>query len=330
MPAPLAKGIVISVAVLIAAGFAVYENPQVRQWVQNSRRKISLALHNLGDDTDRERRQREDISMTEQVGEEAEERRRKAREDIMRRSTLLESRRKSRTARSAGSFDALVDKDGRLIKEDGGPSNARATGIDLQESGIIHRRPDGDGSSVAEFNPVPDVDVEEQRQILEAIERSKLQLNMPSEASSTHPSESLIDLTPTSEFPGADFDFPDHTETDALSQNPLSESEFESAMSAGPRTPQTEDGEPDFYYVHPNQAQNSTNAEEPPQHGDTIIHDVSSAPSIASSLGHMRRDSVTASSDGTMSDMEFVRDVHTPASWSEVGSVISSNDGNMH
>lgn len=327
----LSAGIVISVAVLLAAGFAVYESPQVRQWVQNSRRKISLALHNFGDDADREQRQREDISMTEQVGEEAEERRRKARDEIMRRSALLESRRKSRTTGSAGSFDSLVDKDGRLRKEDNEPSNARATGIDLQESGIVHRRPDADASSAGvDFNPVPDVDIEEQRQILEAIERSKLQLKMPSEASSTHPSESLVDLTPTSEFPGADFDFPNHVEADTLSQHPSSQSEYESAMSKGPRTPQTEDGEPDFYYVHPSQAQNPISAEAPQQQGNTVIHDVSSAPSIASSQAHSRRDSLALSSDGTLSDVEFVRDVYTPTSWSEVGSVISSNDGNIH
>lgn len=323
-------GIVISVAVLIAAGFAVYENPQVREWVQNSRRKIAVALHSLGDEVNPEERQREDISMTEQLGEDAEQRRRNAREEIMRRSAVLEAQRKRRTSSTSAGFDALVDKNGRLKIEDDGPSSAKATGIDLQESGIVHRRPDGNiSSSAAEFNPVPDVDVEEQRQILEAIERGRLQLDIPSDASSTHPSESLIDLTPTSEFPGADFDFPDHNEAENLSQHPPSQSDYETAMSPGPRTPHTEDGEPDFYYVHPNQAQNSTDTAGPQQQGSTVLHDASSAPSVTSSLDHIRRDSV-ASSDGTMSDVDYVRDVHTPASWSEVGSVISSGDENTH
>ncbi|KAF2849743.1 hypothetical protein T440DRAFT_469146 [Plenodomus tracheiphilus IPT5] len=50
MPAPLAKGIIIAASVLVAAGIAIYESPQVRQWVDQSRRKIAVALHSLGDD----------------------------------------------------------------------------------------------------------------------------------------------------------------------------------------------------------------------------------------------------------------------------------------
>ncbi|KAI9846579.1 MAG: hypothetical protein M1837_003820 [Sclerophora amabilis] len=50
MPAPLAKGLIIAASVLVAAGIAVYENPQVREWVDKSRRRIALALYNLGDD----------------------------------------------------------------------------------------------------------------------------------------------------------------------------------------------------------------------------------------------------------------------------------------
>ncbi|KAH9871074.1 hypothetical protein J1614_006648 [Plenodomus biglobosus] len=50
MPAPLAKGIIIAASVIVAAGIAIYESPQVRQWVDQSRRKIAVALHSLGDD----------------------------------------------------------------------------------------------------------------------------------------------------------------------------------------------------------------------------------------------------------------------------------------
>ncbi|KAL5113878.1 hypothetical protein ACEQ8H_008258 [Pleosporales sp. CAS-2024a] len=50
MPAPLAKGIIIAASIVVAAGIAIYESPQVRAWLDQSRRKIALALHNLGDD----------------------------------------------------------------------------------------------------------------------------------------------------------------------------------------------------------------------------------------------------------------------------------------
>src|SRR5205807_2135047 len=111
-------GIIVTVSVLVAAGVAVYQSPQFQQWVTNSRRKIALALHNLGDEIqprDSTAPVREDISMTEEVGAAAEERRRIAKAEIMRRATLLESRRKSKDLEQRlGSFDTLVDVDGNL------------------------------------------------------------------------------------------------------------------------------------------------------------------------------------------------------------------------
>ncbi|KAI9824446.1 MAG: hypothetical protein M1832_001981 [Thelocarpon impressellum] len=50
MPAPLAKGLIIGISVLVAAGVAMYESPQVREWVEKSRRRIAVALHSLGDE----------------------------------------------------------------------------------------------------------------------------------------------------------------------------------------------------------------------------------------------------------------------------------------
>lgn len=47
---PLATGLIIAASVIVAAGIAIYESPQVRQWVDQSRRKIAVALHSLGDD----------------------------------------------------------------------------------------------------------------------------------------------------------------------------------------------------------------------------------------------------------------------------------------
>jgi len=49
MPAPLAKGIIIAASVLVAAGLAIYENEQVRVWLDERRRNIALALYSIGD-----------------------------------------------------------------------------------------------------------------------------------------------------------------------------------------------------------------------------------------------------------------------------------------
>ncbi|KAK4974819.1 hypothetical protein LTR28_009829, partial [Elasticomyces elasticus] len=50
MPAPLAKGIIISLSIIAALGLAVYENPQVQEWLEQQRRRIAEALRALGDD----------------------------------------------------------------------------------------------------------------------------------------------------------------------------------------------------------------------------------------------------------------------------------------
>ncbi|THX26274.1 hypothetical protein D6D12_06313 [Aureobasidium pullulans] len=52
MPAPLAKGILISLSILAAVGIAVYENPQVKEWVEDQRRKITEFLRTFGDSLD--------------------------------------------------------------------------------------------------------------------------------------------------------------------------------------------------------------------------------------------------------------------------------------
>ncbi|KAI9669450.1 MAG: hypothetical protein M1817_004675 [Caeruleum heppii] len=41
MPAPLAKGLIIAASVLVAAGIAVYENPNVRDWIEKNRQRFA-------------------------------------------------------------------------------------------------------------------------------------------------------------------------------------------------------------------------------------------------------------------------------------------------
>lgn len=130
MPAPLAKGvlrrcavvlakslgIIIAASVLVAAGIAIYESPQVRQWVDQSRRKIAVALHSLGDDiqpSDHEQRKREEL-----VRRNRNEFIRRAREegvavdlDELARIGTEDVRAATRRGQT---FDDLVGSDGRL------------------------------------------------------------------------------------------------------------------------------------------------------------------------------------------------------------------------
>ncbi|PGH11518.1 hypothetical protein AJ80_07084 [Polytolypa hystricis UAMH7299] len=328
MPAPLAKGIVITVTIIVAAGIAVYESPKVREWVRDSRRKIAVALHSLGDEIHPGQlnpSRREDISMTEDLGEEAEERRRKARDDISRRAALLEAKRRNSSTCSS-SFDNLVDRDGRLKhEEEGGEaegSQGKATGVEIAPSESIHRRHEGVtdiSRSISDF--APRMSPEHRQAILENIDRDRMQIVLPSsDVSSNHPSESLVDLTPRSELPESD---------QALES--VSHSQLFPAQSTRSST-HTEDGEPDFYYAHPHQAENTTGTDNQQQNPFGIQSQwtpVSSAPSVASDLSHIHHDPFDhVSNDGTLSEADDLRDaIHTPASWSEVGSVVSSNDG---
>ncbi|KAF7713126.1 Uncharacterized protein PECH_001653 [Penicillium ucsense] len=319
MPAPLAKGIIVTVSVLVAAGVAVYQSPQFQQWVTNSRRKIAVALHNLGDEVQPRGSvspDREDISMSEEIGEAAEERRRIAKAEIRRRATLLESRRKSRTSlQNQGSFDTLVDADGNL----------RASSKDVSSA---HEAP-ADGHSTAldvgAMQPAVRRGVLNDDAISPSAERPDLHVDILSETTSNHPSEAILQFTPTSEVP-SELLFDPFADSPLRSQTPVS-------AAASSHTEANEQ----VYYAHPS----SELDEGRPQDLLTDLDDispnnqqqqpVSSTSSIAGSYSHIGA-SNDPSSDGTLSDLgEHLGDgIETPASWSEIGSVISQDDAGHH
>lgn len=151
---------------MCAAGLAAYENPQVRQWIDVSRRKVAIALHNLGDelapDSDSGRGSKEaspDASTREDNDPEAAERRRKARQEIIERGKLLEERRKSKqgAANKAKSFHDLVDKDGALKKEE---TTATTTAAEPQpeEPSLRHRHTESQAAAMGSTfaNPFAD------------------------------------------------------------------------------------------------------------------------------------------------------------------------------
>ncbi|KAF1850626.1 uncharacterized protein K460DRAFT_18519 [Cucurbitaria berberidis CBS 394.84] len=150
MPAPLAKGIIIAASVLVAAGIAIYESPQVRQWVDQSRRKIAVALHSLGDEIQPQRRSSEASDEFESRKQRREDLVRRNRNELIRRAreegiavdldelarigseNIDMAERRSRADRTK-SFDTMVGNDGMLRKD------AQATGQDLSNSGLRQR-----------------------------------------------------------------------------------------------------------------------------------------------------------------------------------------------
>lgn len=326
MPAPVAKGIIITVSVLVAAGIAIYESPQFQQWLGNSRRKIALALHSLGDEIhprDANSLLREDISMTEDVSPAAAERRRLAREEILRRGA--EARLRKRQNRSLGTFDALVDENGNLRKDDAvdniAAGSSTATELHHSTSGMnddyLLRKMAVD----TQETPAQQLD-----DLLSVRGEDRLHIRIPAESVSHDRPESLVELTPTSENAEIGFGEP-------INSQPVrgSESGF---FSVGSRqsslSSHTDAGSPKYYYAHPGGQSIIPNVSHvrPSLYGQAFqTPHGSSAASTAGSFSHIDDASTDLFSDEKISEMGLVDDgIPTPASWSEVGSVISGDD----
>jgi hypothetical protein len=250
--------------------------------------------------------------MTEETGEAAEERRRIARADIMHRATLLEARRRARDSQQPlESFDTLIDEDGKLMLD--GASNvgtdhaANSTALEL-------------GAQLPQWRGSKRNEAQE-----DLLGRDRLHIEVPDDTASNHPSESLLQYTPTSETLGESTPFGPFSNSPLRPQSPVSTS--------------TSSHTEDHYYAHPDSVANASNqrgllladldglGHEPSQ----LQHDVSAAPSTAGSFSHVGN-LTDRSSDGTLSDLggRSVGEAATPASWSEVGSVISNDDAGHH
>lgn len=153
MPAPLAKGLIIAASVIVAAGIAIYESPQVRQWVDQSRRKIAVALHSLGDeiqprrnpgssdDFELRKKRRDELvrqnrnelirrAREEGIAVDLDELARIGQEDV----ELAERRARRDTATSQRSFDDLVGSDGMLKK-----TGSETTATEKRDGGLRNR-----------------------------------------------------------------------------------------------------------------------------------------------------------------------------------------------
>lgn len=308
----------MTVSALVAAGIAVYESPQFREWVNNSRRKIALALHNLGDGIQPPQSAsplREDISMTEESGEAAQERRRVAHEEILRRGSLFEARRRKKQSSPPNSFDSLVDGDGNLRNPDllevSPDSAAKATGVDLSSSQPLQPEKQDDVSGP-----------------IDATDKDRLHVDIPSDSPPQPRSETLVDLTPTSEAPETAFDTPAHGTSERGKPAGLPHEASQPDLGPGPSTGSTDGENIQTYYAHPEPPSDENRGDV----GSPFADVLSASPTSATAGSYSHLDELEdAASDGTLSDLgRSSGGVATPASWSEIGSVVSSDDGHHH
>jgi len=338
MPAPLARGLIFSISLLIAAGIAVYDNPQVREWLDDSRRKVALALHNLGDDIHprpslSRSHSSNDASTREDDSPEAVERRQRARQDILERARLLEERRRAK-ASAAGrgsSFDELVDTDGKLHeKSEGGVTTAAETANG--DEGLRKRNTEAAGAARGAAMADPfgdemgmsftDEKTAEPLQMAQESRESTTTLTgdepasgllIDTDAASTHPSELLVDLTPTTS--AAPSRFHDQAHDDA--------SDADSGIGSGSEIREVSAPTSNYQAVYEWTESSNASFYSPPESEasglevDARSNATSDAPSLVGSVDHM------SEPDGMS---EVGEAASTPGSWTEVGSVVSEED----
>ena len=337
-------GLIITISLLCAAGLAIYENPQVRQWIDESRRKAAIALHSLGDEVapqSESRKASSDASAREDDDPEAVERRRKARQEIMERGRMMEERRRSKQAAQgkAKSFDDMVDKDGALKVEE---MTATSSVADAQpeQSGLRHRHTESRGVALGSTYanpfademglPIVDTHPSPQEPMPDPISRSSTpthptfsaspptlredtasppvppkpaayqpqRLLIDTDEMSNHPSEQLLDLTPTTSASSAAVDLAE------LDDDPQpSRSNYWSVDEWA------QNGAPAFY--------------SPPQSGAAgNIHKRMENRSKKSAADTGEHASQFGSEDMDVMSDDGAR-ISTPGSWTEVGSQVS-------
>ncbi|USP75515.1 hypothetical protein yc1106_02789 [Curvularia clavata] len=221
---PLTSGLIIAASVIVAAGIAIYESPQVRQWADQTRRKIAIALHNLGDDI-QPRRPSESSDDFEDRKRRREELIRRNRNELIRRAreegiavdldelakigaeTAEVAAKRSRADRSK-SFDDMVGSDGTL------KNKANTTGTDTAKHDIRRRgaagfaagsaaaavlaNPFDDDATLLDDNhhnetPSPEPSVSKEADTRES------SATIEADAVSIPPTGALVDLTPAPE-----------------------------------------------------------------------------------------------------------------------------------
>ncbi|KAK5072909.1 hypothetical protein LTR64_000681 [Lithohypha guttulata] len=348
MPGAVAKGAIIIASVLVAASIAAYENPQIREWFERSSQKVALAFRSLGDDIQEQRKRRrsnkQDSSMHEDMDEKAEERRRQARQEIMDRGRRLQAKREGRRSSMdktrTPSFDSIVDDDGKLrphVAEAEQNPWAASTAVEQNDSQGLRSRTehprmhDSVDSPILlrqldpDHRPMPVVSaIEPWESQYEQEMRNAWNIDLTSrsagvEIANSHASESLIDLTPTTEeFPDPDYSIPSLTDT----PYPLSRSEYFSVANS--QALQEDEGlNGDHVVLRRPLTSLDPRPFTPPQNLSAMPSYHTSLAGSTSHIGH-REAEVT---EDDMSDEEYGDGIRTPASaWTEVGSSVSGDE----
>ncbi|KPI43288.1 uncharacterized protein AB675_7080 [Cyphellophora attinorum] len=335
MPAPPVAGAIIVASIIIAAGIAAYESDNIREWVEKTRQKIATKFDAISNDLQPRRpipmRVRStEASMTEEKGEDAEAKREKMRAQIAERARILEARSKRQrpgaSPPQSPSFDSLVDHDGKLRSEASSPPitpiadttavETNAWAGELRSRRLVDSREDSEEGQL----PMTQQNVAN----LEREMRHSFNISIPERSiqPSSHPSESLLDLTPTTE----DFPDPDYSVPSIDSHDRQSQGYFSAAASDNSHTVAESDSQ--YYYAHPSQPHQPLDGRSRTMSPTVFDHPPSSAQSVAGSTSVVNPSEAEISEDDLVSEPDGIR---TPGSaWTEVGSSVSGDDRLIH
>lgn len=260
----------------------------------------------------------------------------------MERGRVLEERRRAKRG-SAKSFDDLVDKDGVLKNEE--PA-ARATAADTQPGASQMRKRNTEaygaamGATLAnpfvdeiplEFFPAEEhnASIEDSRSSTPTLGSPRLPIFTPetprtslveTDEISNHPSEALVDLTPTSS--ASDPASPHHRDLASLAPFCPSANEEDEAPPPAPWSvsinDSAENGNASFYSMAQSQSTHSNPSAR--YNEEQELERAPDTPIISESGEHI--------SQIGSEDMDVLSDfggVSTPGTWTEVGSVVSDD-----
>ena len=305
--------------------------------MDQSRRKAAIALHSLGDEIapnsesrSTSKRPSHDASAREDNDPEAVERRRRARQEILERGRILEERRRSKDGGTpkAKTLNDLVDKDGFLRSETEeviALSRTTATETSAEHSGLRHRHTESHAAALgsAFANPFADEMQVESPETMQEDRPSRShtptppvspatppvpqkpsayqpqQLLIDNEEASNHPSEQLVDLTPTTSASSPSADLAELSDHHQSSQSYWSVNEW--ARNSAP---------PAFY--------------SPPRSEHAGIDERIGSPVAETSNERRENASQIGSEDMDMMSDDDIR-VSTPDTWTEVGSQVSEH-----
>lgn len=368
----LGTGAIIVVTVVAAAAIAVYESPEVRQFAEDCRRRIAIALHSLGDEINPRSRTEpqqprynrpEDaegfLQSSAEAGVDADEdSRRRQREELMYWNQMRLEKMKKDNKQSGGKNRSRGSSFDDFLRED--PTAEKGTFIyntsaDVHgesEEGILRRRKQGVRGldrSAAFANPFADengIEMDEQRATDKSLispEHSDLSEDLygasddgrttrdSSKTVSHEQEQQLIDISePTCasalpELVAEPVSYPAIQELPTNSYHAdayLTGQDNESAFASIHAWADTSE-HASFYSPLPTTPAAPMSVVSEPEEIDGQVTPTDTA-SLAGSGEDVGREDAS-SVDDVMS--EEGDGVHTPGSWTEVGSVISESDG---